>query len=126
MTYQLMMLDTSCDETVGFLVGRFGDAGLRVVITFKLCSIQAAALEAECDLPFSKLTACSSNSHGCQMVVLLVYGAADTPIALVVNSHGQRTWINLVDTPQQRPSPSLVTAVHEALSLTAVAPGSIS
>jgi hypothetical protein len=60
------------------------------------------------------------------MVVLLVYGAADTPIALVVNSHGQRTWINLVDTPQQRPSPSLVTAVHEALSLTAVAPGSIS
>lgn len=125
-TYQLMMLDTSCDEAVGFLAGRFGDAGLRVVITFKLCSIQApAALEAEYDLPLSKLTACSSNSPGCQMVVLLVYGVADTPVALVVNSHGEQSWINLVDTPQQRPPPSLVTAIHEALSLTAVAPGPI-
>jgi hypothetical protein len=49
------------------------------------------------------------------MVVLLVYGADNRPATLVAHGHDSQTWLSLVETAEQRPSPPLKEAIEQAL-----------
>ena len=68
----------------------------------------------ECSCPYHGANPCD-----CQMVVMLVYGTAGLPATLVAHGHHGRTWITLVDTPEQCPAPGVAAAIIQTLNETA-------
>jgi len=49
------------------------------------------------------------------MVVLLLYGIGEDPATLVAHGRGGKTFLSLVDTPQQRLEPGLPSLICQAL-----------
>lgn len=105
---QLLTIDCSCDQAVQWMSESLEDAGLRVTNSFDLQSARTAACPCAC--PHHGTVDCD-----CQMVVLLVYGSDSRPATLVAHGHDGRTWLSLVETPEQRPSPYLKEAIEIAL-----------
>ena len=96
---QLVTIQVNCDEATAQAVQLLSSVGLQAVRSFDLRSARMA--HAECT---------------CQFVVLLVYEQGSAPMSLVVHGHDGKTWLSLVDTPQQPADMKLVTKIAQALS----------
>ena len=97
-----------CDEALPRISKQLKEAGLRTVQTFDLHSAIAGTHD------------CSCPNHGteecdCQMVVLLVYGAAAEPVTLLLHGNNKQTWISLADTILQNPNSQLQITMLKAL-----------
>lgn len=109
MSDAFLILEYPYVEAIDWVVRQCRGAGLQVVQTFDLQAARHA--HTECPCPHHGTTQCD-----CQMVVLLVYAEHPQPISLVVHSHDGKTWISIVDTPQQRADPRLETTIRMALT----------
>jgi len=130
---QQFVLECPCDEAVAAVTQAFVNSGLRVMYSFDLHTaakritnvgrsrtpgaVQMIDWQAIQAIP----TGCVCPRHGtdlcdCQMVVILVYGAADSPATVMAHGYDGRTWISLVDTPEQRPDPDLAATIVGLLS----------
>ena len=49
------------------------------------------------------------------MIVLLIYANGRGPVSLVVHSHAEKTWLSLVDTPQQHADSDLLAFIQQTL-----------
>jgi hypothetical protein len=107
-SYPFLILEQSCDEAVAWVTDQVSGVGLQVLRTFDLQDTRHDP--AECPCPHHGTEQCD-----CKMVVLLVYGIDYQPVSLVAHSHDGRTWISLIDTPQQRANPNLERAIRQAL-----------
>jgi hypothetical protein len=105
----LYSLNKSCEEAIEDLTRRLKEANFQVVRTFDLQTARIpVSVERLCACPHHGTKAC-----GCQLVVLLVYAESPTPTSLVVHGHKERTWFELVDTPEQRADPLLKEAFQQ-------------
>jgi hypothetical protein len=105
-----LILDQPCDTAVAWVVRQVNGAGLQVLRTFDLRV--ARFVQPECPCPHHGTDQCD-----CRYVVLLIYGSNVQPVSLVAHSHDGKTWISLVDTPQQRADPHLETTIRQTLAL---------
>ncbi len=105
---QLLTIEYTCDKAVRWATESLESAGLRIANSFDLQSARAAL--SHCTCPHHGTADCD-----CQMVVLLVYGADGSPATLVAHGHDGQTWLSLVETPEQRPSPQLKESIEMAL-----------
>lgn len=129
---QQVMLKCNCDEAIVRVTQAFADSGLQVLRSFDLRAAMSSATRV--DNPDDRLagqmidwqaalaipTGCACPQHGtdrcdCQMVVMLVYGAANSPATLVAHGHDGCTWMSLVDSPEQRPDPDLMATIVQRL-----------
>ena len=108
-----LILEQSCDVAIDWFVRQISNTGLQVIRTFDL---QAARHDqAGCPCPHHGTEQCD-----CQMVVLLVYGSRGhklserQPVSIVAHGYNGQTWFLVVDTPQQRPDPSIEAAIRLA------------
>ena len=106
---QLVTIQVNCDEATAQAVRLLSSVGLQAVRSFDLRSARMA--HAECTCPHHGTAQCT-----CQFVVLLVYGQGGAPMSLIVHGHDGKTWLSLVDTPQQPADMKLVTKIAQALS----------
>lgn len=97
-------------EVLPWLKQRLSQVGLRVMQTFDLNSARAD-LE-DCPCPHHGTGQCN-----CQMIVLLVYGKASGPATLILHGNDGRTWLSLVNTPQQQVTSSIQTSIEAALQV---------
>jgi hypothetical protein len=121
---ELLVLQQECDQATQVVAQRLAGCGLQVVRSFdlrqagKLPAASAAGTNERltptpptgCHCPLHETESCD-----CQMVIMLVYGQASTPATLMAHGHDGVTWFTLVDTPEQRPLPSLVKSITTAL-----------
>jgi len=105
---QLLTIEYTCDKAVRWTTKSLENAGLHVANSFNLQTARAAL--SHCACPHHGTAVCD-----CQMVVLLVYGADGRPATLVAHGHDGRTWLSLVEIPEQRPSPQLKESIEMAL-----------
>lgn len=108
-----LSVDRSCGETLLWLNQCLSRAGLRMLQTFDLH-----------DARF-QITGCTCPHHGtsqcdCQMIVLLIYGKADEPAALILHGNDGQTSLSLVDTPLQHADPALQASIEQALQITPI------
>ena len=106
---QLVTMQVNCDEATAQAVQLLSSVDLQVVRSFDLRSARMA--HAECTCPHHGTAQCT-----CQFVVLLVYGQGGAPMSLVVHGHDGKTWLSLVDTPQQPADMKLAAKIAQALS----------
>ena len=109
MSDTFLILEQPSDEAVAWVIHQVNEAGLQVLRTFDLQMARLA--HTECTCPQHGTDQCD-----CQMVVLLVYGGHIQPISLVAHSYDGKTWISLVNTPQQRADPRLEASIRQVLA----------
>ena len=105
-----LSLNYPIDKFLVWLKNRLAVANLRVVQTFDLHSTRHA-LE-ECPCPHHGTDRCD-----CQMVVLLVYANTAEPVTLILHGNDGRTWLSLVDHPDQQPNKDATRAIQRALEI---------
>ena len=97
-------------ERVMFEITRLlSAAGLQAVRSFDLQSARAAHLAYTC--PHHGTDGCN-----CQLIMLLVYGQARSPVTLVVYGWDGQTWASIVNQTEQRADPRQETSVLRTLS----------
>ena len=104
----LLFVDHPCDKALRWTKRRLSRAGLRAMQTFDLHTARAA------------LHDCSCPKHGtedcdCQMVILLVYGNAESPATLFLHGNDDRTWLSIADTPPRHTDIKLLEQIRSAL-----------
>jgi hypothetical protein len=82
--------------------------GLRVLPSFDLQVARASHLH--CNCPHHGTEQCD-----CQLVVLLVYDHAETPVTVVAHTTNGETLFELVDSPQQPANPQIRDRIRSAL-----------
>ena len=82
--------------------------GLRALETFDLQAARAALVDCTC--PHHGTADCD-----CQMVVLMVYGEAAAPAALMLHGSDGQTWISLPDDAAGRVDPLIASSVEQAV-----------
>lgn len=97
-----------CAEALPGVSKQLKEAGLRTVQTFDLHSAMTNTHD------------CSCPNHGteecdCQLVVLLVYGAATEPVTLILHGNSRQTWVSFADTVIQNPNFQLQITIQNAL-----------
>lgn len=97
-----------CDESLRWTKKRLSRAGLRAVQTFDLHTARAGLHDCPCP------------NHGtedcdCQMVILLVYGDAESPATLFLHGNDGQTWLSIADEPRQRVDVKLLAGIKQAL-----------
>ena len=105
-----------CDEALPKVNKQLREAGLQSVQTFDLHSAMTGT--PGCSCPNHGTTECD-----CQMVVLLVYGAAAEPVSLLLHGNSKQTWISLADTILQNPDPQLQITIQNAFGRQDSEPG---
>ncbi|MDP2994878.1 MAG: hypothetical protein Q8N46_07130 [Anaerolineales bacterium] len=102
------VLEQPCEEATAWVTKQLGDLGLRVVVTFDLRIARIA--HTDCPCPHHGTDQCD-----CQLNVLLVYKTGFAPVTLLAHGHDGRTWLSLVNTPQQPVDPRLVALIRKNL-----------
>jgi hypothetical protein len=105
---ELPCLELAADQALPLITEALARLGLQVLPSFDLQV--ARAVHTRCDCPHHGSQGCD-----CQMVVLLLYGQSGAPSALVLHGHRGKTYLSLVDTPQQRPEAGLPDRLRQAL-----------
>ncbi len=113
-SHAFLIFNQSCEDAVQWIDRRLGAAGLQTVLTFDFQAARSARVECAC--PYH-----GSHPCDCQMVVLLVYsrtGPVDGcgPVSLMIHGREGRTWLYLIDTPQQRADVRLEAVIRQILS----------
>ena len=103
-----LSVNRSCDEALRWTKRRLSRAGLRAMQTFDLHTARAGLHDCPC--PNHGTEECD-----CQMVVLLVYGRAESPATLFLHGNDGQTWLSIADSPPQRVDPKLVAQIRVAL-----------
>ena len=111
-----LSMNSPCDETLPRVSKQLQDAGLRIVQTFDLHSAMSGT------------HGCLCPNHGtqecdCQMLVLLVYGAAEEPMTLILHGNREQTWFSIADTILQNPNPQLQLTIQKILDQQNSEPG---
>jgi hypothetical protein len=90
--------DKPCDQAVAEVIRHLQDASFLVVRTFDLHVAREPYSGEICgSCPNHNLEQCS-----CQMVILLVYREGQGPVSLVARGIDNRTWFDMVESPDQR------------------------
>jgi hypothetical protein len=105
----MLIVRQGYEEAIAQAVRLLANAGLEVVRTFDLQSACADQPGGVC--PHHGTAPCN-----CQLAVLLVYGQAEAPAALVAHSCDGQTWFSVVTGPLQRADPQLESAIERAMS----------
>jgi len=105
-------LDFPCDQALSWTKDQLSKANLRCMQTFDLRA--ARHTPENCCCPHHGTKECD-----CQMVILLVYGSASSPVTLVLHGNDGQTWISLADSPQQQADAGLITSIRQALEVKA-------
>jgi hypothetical protein len=90
----ILTLQADSQTAIEQSIRRLDRSGFQVMRSFDLKVARSAHVGCTC--PYHGTDQCD-----CQMVVLLVYGQDEAPVALVVHGHDGLTEIALVDTPTQ-------------------------
>ena len=99
MSFPVSIFSTNkpCDEAVAEVTRQLQDASFQVVRTFDLQVAREPYAEQICKAcPHHGLEQCS-----CQMVILLIYEEGQEPVSLVAHGRDNRTWFDLVESPDQ-------------------------
>ncbi len=104
-------LDSPFAASLQWARRRLSRAGLRVMRTFDLNATRARHEVEDCPCPNHGTEACD-----CQMVILLVYGSAESPATLVLHGNDGQTWLSIADEPRQRLNPKLLAGIRQALN----------
>jgi len=110
-----MSIQAPCEDAVSLVIQQLDNAGLFVTRTFDLKD--ARLPQTDCSCPHHGTEQCD-----CQMIVLLVYANGSSPVSLVAHGYEGKTWISLIDTPQQHADCDLIAFIHQILS-SPVSPG---
>lgn len=105
-----MVIPEALDAATARVTNQLTEANLLVVRTFDLQSACAPRGSEPC--PHDGIAPCS-----CELVVLLVYGRAPHPVALVAHGHENQTWVSIVDTPDQPADPGLEASIQQVLQI---------
>ena len=98
-------VDYSCQEVLRRVTRSLLGSGLRVLETFDLQDARLGL--ADCPCPHHGAAECD-----CQMVVLMVYGQAIMPAALILHGSDGKTWLSLInDAPSE--GDALIQAIVE-------------
>ena len=108
MNTPFLSIPSPCDEALQLAKKQLSQAGLRSVQTFDLHTARLG------------LHDCSCPNHGteecdCQMIVLLVYGAAAEPATLILHGNDGQTWVSVTDNPLQPTDKKLITSIQQSL-----------
>jgi hypothetical protein len=104
----LIVRDQACADAINWAIQELTGTGLHTLRTFDLQAAQYVNIDCLC--PYHGTGPCD-----CQMIVLLVYQGSRHPVSLVAHGYDERTWLYLVDTPQQRADPQLEATIRQAL-----------
>lgn len=107
-TIELPTIPMDADKAVTHITQILRQAGLHSIRSFDLQKARSMATPCRCSHHDTKH--CS-----CQMVVLLIYGNEVTPTTLVAHGHEGKTYLALVDIPQQRPEVDTVDLIRQGL-----------
>ena len=107
-TLPLIVRDQACADAITWVIQELTGTGLQTLRTFDLRAAQFA--NADCPCPHHGTSPCD-----CQMIVLLVYQGSRHPVSLVAHGYNERTWLYLVNTPQQRADAHLEATIRQAL-----------
>jgi hypothetical protein len=107
-TFPLIIMDQACEDAISWVIHELTESGLQISRTFDIKAAQH--MNAGCPCPHHGTGSCD-----CRMVVLLVYSGNRPPVSLVAHGYNDRTWLYLVDTPQQRADPHLEVTIRQAL-----------
>jgi hypothetical protein len=104
-----LSVNQPCDEALRWTKKQLSQAGLRAVQTFDLHTARAGLHDCPCP------------NHGtedcdCQMVILLVYGDAESPATLFLHGNDGQTWLSIADEPRQRADSKLLAGIRQALN----------
>lgn len=103
-----MVISFNCDMTVEMVQTALTRWGLHVLRSFDLRS--ALAAHTDCPCPHHGTEHCD-----CQFIVLLVYGAGETPIVLTLHGRDEQTEIKIVSDAVTLPDPHLAEQVTAVL-----------
>ena len=107
-TVELLTLNLDADRALPLITQLLARLGLQVLPSFDLRTARHAFVQCSC--PHHGTEQCD-----CQMVVLLLYGRGGSPTTLVLHGHDGRTFLSLVDTPQQRTEAELPSLIRQFL-----------
>lgn len=104
-----LSLNCPCDEALRWVRERLTRAGLHPVQTFDLHAAREGLHDCPCP------------NHGaedcdCQMVVLLVYGSAESPVTLFLHGNGGQTWLSFADEPHPHADSKALAGIKQALA----------
>lgn len=106
---ELPNLKIDAEQALPLITSLLAELGYQVLPSFNLQAARAS--QAGCTCPHHGTVECD-----CQMIVLLIYGQADQPASLVVHGQDGKTFLSLVDTPQQRPDRQMFSQILKALA----------
>ncbi len=117
-TLPLMIIEQACGEAISWVIQELTGNGLQTLRTFDLQAAQHGHTEQVNTEHVNTCRPCPHHGTGpcdCQMIVLLVYQGNRPPLSLVAHGYNERTWLFLVDTPQQRADPHLEATIRQVL-----------
>lgn len=111
---ELPKLNLDAEQALPLITNLLLGLGFQVLPSFDLQAARASQFRLNC------------SHHGtaqcnCQMVVLLIYGHGDQPASMVIRGQDGKTYLSLVDTPQQRPDKGMFSRIRKALAANAYA-----
>jgi hypothetical protein len=107
-TQDLPVFNMDADRAIPRITNLLEKAGLQVYQSFDLQSARTGDISCRC--PYHGTDKCD-----CQMAVLLIYGHSRIPTTLVVHGHDKKTYLTLVDNPQQRPEDGITALIQQTL-----------
>ena len=107
-TLELLTLDLDTNQAIAIIKPLLEGLGLQALPSFDLRTVRSAP--SGCTCPYHGTEQCD-----CQIVVMLLYGAGEDPVTLVAHGHNGKTFLSLVDTPNQHLKPELLTLIRQAL-----------
>jgi hypothetical protein len=88
------VLEQPCEEAVAWITRQMDDLGLHVMVTFDLRLARIA--HSDCPCPHHGTDQCD-----CELSVMLVYKTGSKPVTLLLHGYDGKTWLSLVNSPQQ-------------------------
>ncbi|MBI4733089.1 MAG: hypothetical protein HY781_13375 [Chloroflexi bacterium] len=104
------VLEQPCEEAIAWVTHRMESLGLRVVNTFDLRIARIA--HTDCPCPHHGTDRCD-----CQLNVLLVYKTGSEPVTLLAHGYDGRTWLSMVNSPQQPADARLEALIRKILAV---------
>jgi len=103
-----LSVNNSCDETLKWSKQKLAQKGLRPFQTFTLHPARTGLDDCLC-------TNHEMGKCNCQLVVLLVYGDANTPETLMLYGNEIRTWLSITDPSALKADVSLAQVIKNIL-----------
>lgn len=104
-----MTIEKPVEDSIGRIIQQLENAGLQVIQTFNLQ--EARLLHSNCPCPHHDTENCN-----CQISVLLIYKKDKPPASVLIHSFQEKTWLYLVDTPEQTIDPKLGLLIRGTLT----------